>query len=188
MTKRKLSQTTDVELGRKICCELFVEVRDKDGKLIATRYKKGDLILNNFKKLAAQVFGGKADVGAVNEGGVSKTLHTSWSGGRNFNDDGTMDRKLAIGTGTVAPTRDDYALGSKVAETTGVTTTIGPDYWTYAASITLTTAYDITEAGWFCYYLDSVGSTFWFMLFRDTFAAVSVPAGGTISVTFKVTV
>jgi len=97
-----------------------------------------------------------------------------------------LGTRIRIGTGTVAPTRDDYALGSEVANAIP-SQTIGADYITWAVAITLETAQDISEAGLSMLMHYGIGGTSMahFLMFRDTFTPVSVPAGGTISVTYK---
>jgi len=86
----------------------------------------------------------------------------------------------------VAPTRNDYKLGAGV-KAGAPTRTIGTDYISWAASFTLDTAADIAEAGMRIMLQLWSGTAVGFerfMLFRDTFTPVSVPAGGTISVTY----
>ena len=165
-----------VESKSKLRCTTFIEVRDRDGKLIASRVKEDDLLLNNFRNIALYVeITRYGSVSVRAEDGVEKTCsHTHVRG----ND------KIAIGTGTTAPARNNYALVTKVAEADTATVTLGVDYVTYAQSITLTVARDITEAGYFVY---CASCEKWFMLIRDTFAAVPVPEAGTISITFQIT-
>jgi len=200
---------TDKTLKQGLCVELFIEVRDKEGKLIATRYKKSDLILDNFRKCLLFGILGKANVevkdatvSLTDEGGASRSPWVAYDYAGDavirsialsvLHSSAVTERKIAIGTGTVAPTRGDYALGTKVGESVYVTVAEFSDYVTYAASITLTTAYDITEAGLFRRFRggSATGDAggYWFLMFRDTFSAVPVPAGGTVSVTFKVTI
>jgi len=98
--------------------------------------------------------------------------------------------RIRIGTSTVAPTRGDYKLGAQVALGTP-TRTVGADYISWAVSIVLEAAADIAEAG-MCLRCNvaSVGSLHGsteILLFRDTFTPISVPAGGTISVTYTLT-
>jgi len=160
----------------KIHSELIVKVWDAEGRLIATRRKVSDLLLLNFlRRIQVEQLYRADSLALTEEGGASYTFADTHN---------LTDNKIAVGTGTTAPARTDYALESKVAETTAVTVT-EIDYATVtaAASITLTTAADITEAGFFFY---SATDAKWFMMIRDTFPAVSVPAGGTISITFKI--
>jgi len=160
----------------KIHSELIVKVWDAEGRLIATRRKVSDLLLLYFlRRIQVEQLYRADSLILTEEGGTSYYVGDT---------DNLTDNKIAVGTGTTAPARTNYALESKVAETTAVTV-VEIDYATVtaAASITLTTAADITEAGLFVYN-DSLPA--WFMMIRDTFAAVSVPAGGTISITFKI--
>jgi len=103
---------------------------------------------------------------------------------------GDFGVRIEIGTSTVAPSRSDYKLGAKVAEGTP-TKTVGVDYISWAVSIVLETAADIAEAGLYLRANLSPTGAPWYiggvLLFRDTFTPISVPAGGTISVTYKLT-
>jgi len=98
--------------------------------------------------------------------------------------------KIVIGTSTVTPSRSDYKLGAQVAEGTP-SKTVGVDYIGWAVSIVLETAADIAEAGLYLRAnLSSTGAPWYIgnaLLFRDTFTPISVPAGGTISITYKLT-
>jgi len=160
---------------------LEVKVWDKNGKLLAERRKKGDLLLRNFMRFAVHIhtFGRDSWIdGFVDEAGVI------FDAGDVTN---LIGRKIAIGTGTTAPTYTDYALQAKVAEVTTVTLTeVADNEAAAAASITLVTGATITEAGYFI--KPDVAGVTWMMVIRDTFAGVTVPDGGTISITFRVTV
>jgi len=169
---------------------LTVEVRNAEGKVIARRCKQSDLILNNFRNLLSGVM---APLTAstqhrtlVDEAGTSRSILCL--SGTYFFGYATYEHgvQIAVGTGTTAPTRGDYKLGAFVKSGTP-TQTLGTDFISWAVSITLDAAADITEAGLRARYLDDGVNRFWFLLFRDTFTAVSVPAGGTISVTYKLT-
>jgi hypothetical protein len=191
-------------MGFKI--ELTVKGYDQNGKLIAERKVIGDLLLNNFKNWLAAVLRPEENIASASSrtvsltdtGGTarsvpvvsSKTI-TGGSGAifNYVNANWTYGCRIRIGTGTATPARTDYALGAEVA--TGIPTqTIGADYIIWAVSITLASAADITEAGLSAYWNYADGATAAyanFLLTRDTFTAVSVPAGGTISVTIKFT-
>jgi len=195
------------ELGRKIGLfrgfnhTLTIKVYDKKGKLIAVRFVRQRLILTNFRKLILfSILGhnnrwdvGELTITLTGEDGVTISPITWHDLDRetfmSAYHVGMTPVKIAIGTSTVAPTRDDYALGSKVAEAEAPTVVEGADWVTYAQAFTLVTGADITEAGFFikCYELAGVVVK-WVMLFRDTFTAVSVPDGGTIAITEKVTI
>jgi len=100
---------------------------------------------------------------------------------------GALGVRIHIGTSTVAPSRGDYALGAEITRKTP-TQTIGADYISWAVSIVLEAAADVAEAGLsLVMTIAPVGSPVMrggILLFRDTFTPISVPAGGTISVTY----
>jgi len=189
--------------------KLTIEVRDKEGKLIKKICKESDLILENFRDLIAEVLYPYVTVAVnswrtaalIDTGGTARsvavfsTANTADTGdGGNFLMKRYWDTdfgvRIAIGTSTVSPTRADYKLGAEVAR--GIPTqTIGADYISWAISITLTTAQDIAEAGLMLYCIVA-GYTVTptladILMFRDTFTPVSVPAGGTISITYTLT-
>jgi len=210
-----------VERSRLLRVNLRIEVRDRHGRIIEVREKESDLILDNFRDLLAAIFLPEFEwskitaawatayekyAALVDLGGVARSVPTyggrtfasngNWSinfsgiGGYNLIDAGRMGVRIRIGTSTIAPSRGDYKLGAEVAN--GVPTqTIGADYISWAISLVLAEAVDVSEAGMSirCNYA-SVGSArafAEFLLFRDTFTTVSVPAGGTLSVTYTLT-
>jgi len=188
--------------------ELEVKAYDEKGRLIAERRKKGDLILNNFKDMLAGLLRPFEELAS----GIARAVDlvdltgtvlgiVIWGNATVEAGDGfsftsadvsptwPTGVRIRIGTSTVAPTRNDYKLGAEVAYATP-TQTVGADYITLAVSITLETAADIAEAGLSSFYqrfLDVPAEWYEFLLFRDTFTPISVPAGGTISITYKVT-
>jgi len=188
--------------------ELRIEVRDKHGKVVEVREKESDLILDNFKLMLATLMtpeemiaeGADRSETLVDYGGTARSvpiwankLISSGQGlsftGFHRSPDSLIGVRIIVGTSTVSPTRADYALGAAVA-TGSPTRSVGADYISWAVSITLTTAADIAEAGMSIFVnVASTAATLWyqFLLFRDTFTPVSVPAGGTISVTYTLT-
>jgi len=186
---------------------LIVEARDKNGKLVDRRVKEADLILDNFKNLIAYLFypeetisaGWRRRISLVNMAGTSTALNvrstrdvvsgygTCWQTVRQASM--KVGTRLRIGTGTVAPTRGDYKLGAEVASAVP-SITIGADYIEWKVAILLTVAYDISEAGLSTRAQLSDNATPAydnFLLFRDTFTPISVPADGSISVIYKLT-
>jgi len=188
---------------------LRIEVRNREGKLIDVREKVSDLILDNFRDIIAEVLyplitttaTGWRSAAVVDIGGTSRSLAVfSSADDRDMGEAGNflhrsyssfdVGVRIAIGTSTVAPSRGDYKLGAEVARGTP-TQTVGADYISWAISLTLTAAADIAEAGLMLRCIVAgwgVTPTFGdILLFRDTFTPVSVPAGGTISVTYTLT-
>jgi len=179
--------------------ELMIKVFDKKGKLIEKRYSKkclkGDLILNNWKELLACILTNqtlKRYASLVSEGGIARDydllMRTTGAGSSYI----ITEDKISIGTGVTPPSRNDYALASKYAETTSVSIYVGADYFTLSASIVLSVGADISEVGysinWAYSWTINAPSYDWFMIFRDVIdPPVSVPDGGTIVLTERVT-
>jgi len=187
---------------------LKIEVRDRRGRLLDVREKRSDLILDNFKDILSAMlypretlladtarYAALVDLGGTAfDVAILSTLAAASGQGLNFvgviNVDFLLGVTILIGTSTVAPTRGDYDLGARLAEGTP-TQTVGADYISWAVSIVLEAAADIAEAGLL---FTCVGTGFkappaykGFLMFRDTFTPVSVPAGGTISITYTLT-
>jgi len=210
----KLGRRIGLFRGLNHVCE--VKVYDKRGRLKAYRFIRQKLMLDNFKELLAGTFDVEEAVGAalysrrvdvVDLGGVARTpatvahvdIGTLNNRGVTFNAQasyttaqpgtGVYGVRIRVGTGTVAPTRADYALASEVAS--GVPTkTVGADYITWSVAITLETAADIAEAGMSCRYqlgINAPPDYASFMLFRDVFTPIPVGVGETISITEKLT-
>jgi len=199
------------ELGRRMglyrglnhICE--IKAYDKRGKLKAFRFVRQKLMLNTFKKILAELFFPEVEmvadtyrsISAPDITGVARVLAIfstratatgEWGNLCYVNNTvATYGSRIRVGTSTVAPTRDDYCLGSEVAN--GIPTqTVGADYIAWAVAITLETVADISEAGLSCRYRQTAVDYFQdFLLFRDTFTPIPVAVGETISVTEKVT-
>jgi hypothetical protein len=138
--------------------EIEIIVKDKDGKV--KEYRK-------IKNLV--VSAGKAQVAGLINGATTGVFNY-----------------IAIGTGTTSPSASDTALGNEVARasaTVGRTTTnVTNDTATWSATFNFTASYAITEAGIFN---ASSGGT---MLARQTFSAVNVVSGDSLTINWKVTV
>ncbi len=138
--------------------EVEVLVYDRDGRL-KDRRLVGNLVVDV----------GKAQVAGLINGVVT-----------------TPFKYIAIGTGTASPSASDTALGNEVARasaTTGRTTTsVSNDTATWSASFSFTSSYAITESGIFD--ASSGGN----MLARQTFSAVNVSSGDSLTVNWKVQV
>jgi hypothetical protein len=138
--------------------ELEIIVKDKDGKV--KEYRK-------IKNLV--VSAGKAQVAGLINGSTSNPF-----------------TYIAVGTGTNPPSVNDTGLQNEVARasaTVGRTTTnVTNDTATWSATFNFTSSYAITEAGIFN---ASSGGT---MLARQTFSAVNVVSGDSLTINWKVTV
>jgi len=197
-----------VERSRPLRVNLRIEVRDRRGKLVGIREEESDLILDNFRDILAAMMlpqenlaeGANRVASTVDDAGVARNLpvwaNSTISSGQGLSFTGAHQSPswpigvlILIGTSTVAPSRGDYKLGAKVAEGKP-TQTVGADYISWAVSIVLEAAADIAEAGLLSYYQLSFATAIFYprvLLFRDTFTPISVPAGGTISVTYTLT-
>jgi len=188
--------------------ELRVEVRDEEGKPVATRKCRGDLILDNFKELLAAILmpcmtlaaGANTTASLVTLAGeaVSTSIwaNSAITSGQGLNftgfqrsPDAEVGMWIMVGTSTVSPTRGDYKLGAEVARAIP-SQTVGADYISWSVSIVLEAAADIAEAGLMGFIQRNFAASIVvdaILLFRDTFTPISVPAGGTISVTYTLT-
>jgi len=189
----------------------LIDVREKEGDLILDNFRDwlAAILSPRFEWSAVtgvNITGKEIYASLVDEGGVAcdvpavgvRTIGTGDSQVINFLGIAGYDAitpswlgvQISIGTSTVAPTRGDYKLGAEVARATP-TQTVGADYISWAVSIVLEAAADIAEAGLSLTCFDVAVGTYLgrgiFFLFRDTFTPVSVPAGGTISVTYTLT-
>jgi len=167
------------ELGRRMGLfrglhhTLTIRAYDRRGRLIAMRFVRQKLILDNFKEILAAFLNPEAAFGAqgttlsrasaVDMTGLALSpaivAHAYIPSGERLaaglvnlasqvtsGGGDLVGVRIRIGTGTVTPARADYTLGSEVAS--GVPTrTIGPDYVTWGVAITLVTGATITEAG-----------------------------------------
>jgi len=167
--------------------ELSIELKDEDGNTIKRLLMSSDLLLNNLKNLLAALLIPEA-TSAVNvsltcSDGVARSFVIA-IGTPLFSSASPYGVKIQIGSGITTPTRDDYWLETPVAE--GVPEqTIQPEEIMWKVSITLTSAADISEAGLSLILLDSGNVARTVLLCRDTFTAISVPAGGVISITYR---
>jgi hypothetical protein len=110
---------------------------------------------------------------------------------------------IVVGTGAVAPTINDYALGTLIAHGTGAgqlqysATTYGaPAADTTTSQCTITRnfanasggAITVNEIGLYCQCrsrADNTNSTTYFMLIRDATGGISVPNGQTLTVNYR---
>lgn len=177
----------------KICARLKVVVKDKHGKVLGERVKDNDLILNNFRNGVLKGLFGAISIaeGGVDMATIAGDTETFWpwrSSTSNWTYSSTPSKKIKVGSGTTAPARTDFKLEDEKGETTAVSVSVGNYYVTYAATIVLATGADITEAGYALYFLDHDLNWQWVLFLRDTFTAITVPNGGSISITYKITI
>lgn len=135
----------------------------RDGKVIDTR---------NIRNLVVNA--GKAQVAGLINGATSGAF-----------------TYIAVGTGATAPAAGDTALGAEIIDSglarasatcTRVTTSVTNDTAQLAVTFNVTGTKAVTESGVFN---SSSGGT---MLCRQTFSAINVQSGDTLSITWKIQV
>jgi hypothetical protein len=173
--------------------ELIVKAYDKDGRLIATRHRRRGLMVVGFRRIVAyagiySIRSANYNTTATDEGGTSRTFNVGGRGVVDYqilHNYGTPQSKIAVGSGTTAPADANYSLQTKEGETDAVTQTELSNGHSYGATITFTVAKTITESGYFGSYTHTGGARVNVLLARDTFTAISVPADGSVTVTYK---
>jgi len=179
--------------------ELRINVYDKDGNLLHTYKKVGDLPTKNFLLYllnswwhtsgSIQLYNNTM----VDESGTSRTpgsgcyhstFYTTVSGV------GSISLKVALGSGTTTPTINDYALANKLAEApvTYYTFSYNSTHMWIAvkATYTASSAISVTEVGLFIYYNYASTSYAWFMLFRDVIPQVNLASSNTLEVWYYI--
>ena len=151
---------------------------------------------NNFGVILAEVFRSVADGTTstsktiVDKTGTNKALEcydddTEYVPALTIRTANPVSSWINVGTSSTATSRSHYALVSEVEDISGgvVTHVISGDVWVQG-NVYCAEARTITEAGYFCYIGDGNPSPF--MLFRDTFAGVSVDAEEWVNAKFVI--
>jgi len=179
--------------------ELRVNVYDKDGNLLRTYKKVGDLPTKNLLLyLLNSWWYGTGSIQLYNytmvdESGTSRTpangcYHSTYFA--TVSSINGISLKVALGSGTTTPTINDYALANKLAEApvTYYTFSYNSTHMWIAvkATYTASSATSITEVGLFAY--DEYGSSTyaWFMLFRDVIPQVNLASSNTLEVWYYI--
>ena len=137
------------------------------------------MILQNWREAILNfIMGNGTSVSVKNLSGSIFTLNLS----NVLNTDHLL--MIHIGTSSQTPSRADYSLIAQHAYTGSVVVTTTSSYVTYVASITCETQQTIRETGLSALWKVSTGASTYILLLRDTPAAVVVPAGKTITVTY----
>jgi len=172
-----------------------IVVRDKDGNVVKTVKSKSRSWLKNMASLLNAVFRG-LDASVTLQNGTSATVSGSSPWGMVFKmtaGSGDDTYGILIGSGTAAVTPDDYKLASKIANSkmgygavslnsmTPTSSAYTAYHFTPSRTFTNSSSSSITvsEAGIAVY-----GNGSPFLVIRDTFSAVSVPAGGSLTITY----
>jgi hypothetical protein len=143
-----------------------------DGKCV----KENDMLLTNFLKYQLVKNMMALGINIKDEGGVARDIA--------FNTY-TNEKKIALGTGTTSPTRDDYGLENKVAEQTTITLYQSADKVIYSATFVFDSDTDITEAAFF---VKPNAPLVWFCMTRDVFAAEHFSAGVPRTVSIEISI
>ena len=167
---------------------LELEHYNPEGELLEKQVIDNDLITRQYAYMLYRGFGGldwqeekpfdNKDEDGTNRNYYAQSLCTIA---------GTQ-AKIAIGTGTDTPTISDYSLDTKVGEETVNDVRI----WYNGNQMNLTidttflieSSYSITETGLFTYVKGSLSSYYHMMMCRDTFNAISVDSGDTLTVRY----
>ena len=179
---------------------LSISVYNKDGRLIRSFTKVGDLPTKNFLKWLMHTWWSSASSIQINNGtwtAEDGSTGTPYSGATHGAVSVTVagvsdiSLKVALGNGTTSPTIDDYALENKLVE--------APVTW-YAfdansthmwievkATYTATSPINITEIGLLGIMTDAIGtSDVWLLLFRDVVPQISLDVDQTLEVRYYV--
>jgi hypothetical protein len=180
-----------VDIGNKqkgVFCELQVDHLDRDGNVIETRIKKGDLILRNLAYGLIDQF----------RGSVSPTYTKTYITGGTFTVPYVFypisPVQIMIGTGVTPPTITQYSCQTLYATDTisasnrFLYTTSGNDMNITAIGYFLcATTADISEVCMVPFiYEESTGGSGRLVITRDTFTPIHVLAGEAISVYVKI--
>jgi len=183
---------------------LKIEVFDKEKRLISSISKEEDLVTKNFHRIFAGTISKRADnrslpspLGLIiaSDGSIS-FIRFKTSDPNIFYTSGTSGYLIEIGNGTRTPSIDDSRLESTI--TSGNPTTIsltlhdtGEVTVTYIREFTFAAETTVSECGLFFQIgctIDGSSTSRWIMLARDTFTPVTVPAGGSITIDYIITI
>jgi len=186
-----------------LSAQLSVKVYDSTGALQASVTQNDDMVMNNFMNFLSSWLtyeGSTSSASTFTMTDTSGTAHTL--AGRDSASTASTctwaceittppyaGGYIAVGTGTASPQRTDYKLASQYQSLVTVTQpTYDPSTGNivFGVGIIAGTAASISEVGFFENWY--IGSTNWdyFMMFHDTFTAVPVTPGNTISVQYTV--
>jgi len=186
-----------------VSLDLHIKAFDQEGNLVGEVYKESDPFVKNWQAFFAAIFGSDTNYARPNiittTGGGTATIYGGLTSLNIFY--GTITSEniagtdyyssfvIAIGTGTSPVGLGNYTLQSLVVKGIPfltITESGNAFNITLSRSFTLASAYTISEAGlyFFSYYYTTAASTNYYLLARDTFTGISVPAGGSIEVKY----
>lgn len=183
-------------------CKLEIIVRDKDGKVIQTKYVDNDMYLDQwqaiiaalFKNLGNGTYSGSTTFSCKNSAGTAVTLGGVASTGNSpffaIALEGLAGQlKVAIGTGTIAAVHTDYWLQTPYAQGYPSSITVSNPSGSivnvsFSVTISLATGATISEAVVQLIALDSAGTQRGLAITHDVFTGIPVPSSGSITLNY----
>jgi len=184
---------------------LQIIVKDKDGKQIEERYHEDDTYLDQWGMIIASLFkncgsgtaSGSGTFSCKNSAGTAITLGGAASSSNSpffatALEAGNGSVQVAIGTGTTTAAHTDYGLQTPISGATAVPTSITESnpsgnilYVSFSVTITLGSAYTVSEAVVFLVVYNSSGASAGpIAITHDVFTGVAVPANGSITLNY----
>ena len=175
-------------------------VRDKDGRIIKdTGYRRTNTLTKNFYAFLKCAMKSE-DTACVRDDGTAGTIEYPGGGAHGFMKvwaaEGDDDTGLLVGTGTTSPTRDDYALESKIAHGTGsgqlyyyqTDVLYGSDYVEARRTFNNQSGADITinEVGLMALYYDVDAAAYRRALIARSLFTITVPDGGGATLYYRI--
>lgn len=178
-------ETSGNGLGQSLNIILIIE-NERDGEIIYRLEKDDDLALKSLAGFMHFITKG-ADVEESTLYSISTGLGSpfSYSTTRVFT---RKEAEIHIGTGTTAPTYDDWSLETKIYEDNIEALGYSVDGLqmnaTYFVTFNIDDTYAITECGFQMAFFHSVLRPF--MIFRDVFSAINVISGDLLTVKYVI--
>jgi hypothetical protein len=184
--------------------KLHIEVRDKNAKLLTERFIDDDMFLDQwamtiaalFKNLGNGTYSGSGTFSCKNSAGTAITLGGAASTGNSpffasALEGLTGQLKVAIGTGTTGAAHTDYYLQTPISGASAYPSSITESnpsgsilYVSFSVTITLSSAYTVSEAVVVIIVKDSSGNNQAISITHDVFTGVAVPANGSITLNY----
>ncbi|MDI9610468.1 MAG: hypothetical protein QFX36_03980 [Archaeoglobales archaeon] len=188
--------------------KLKVEAMDEKGNIIAERCKDGDLFTKNwgafmagtlkllFNSLHSNTYIAIAENGTAYYFGQDGNTYSDygWRSCPITQCDGKPifnQSVLAVGSGIAQPTIDDYKLKAELARTPASAPTLLIENNTikirFSATFSFSSQQTVSEAGIYLYLYCTISrDRSYFLVARDVFNPVQVPAGGSITIIYEI--
>ncbi len=178
-------------------------LKDPQGRIVENRFEKSKSFVRQFLDLLQSTFYG----GGPRSAGFARTIYggygTLWSDNRTFNanaDAGSTAHGIIVGTSTIAPTINDFALGAQIGHGSGVgqlqygnmafgavATDSTSSHWTVTRDFANSSGGNVTvnEIGLsLTFHADVAGS--YYLCIRDVVSGgLVVPNGQTLTVNYR---